>query len=105
MVDGLGAGVGVAGGIGVWVGWGVPCAATVKACPTSGAALKVLLPACEARIMQVPAFNNVTVLPLTVHTSALKVLKLTFKPDDAVAKTVMGDSLRIRLGNGSKVMV
>jgi len=105
MVDGLGAGVGVAGGIGVCVGCGVPCAATVNACPTSGAALKVLLPTCEARIMQVPAFSNVTVLPLTMHTSALKVLKLTFKPDDAVAKTVMGDSLRIRLGNGSKVMV
>lgn len=104
-MDGLGAGVGVAGGIGVWVGCGVPCAITENTCPTSGAALNAVLPACEARIIHVPAFINVTVLPLTVHTSALNVLNVTFKPDDAVAKTVMGDSLRIRLGNGAKVMV
>jgi hypothetical protein len=50
----------------------------------------VLLPACVAWIVQVPAVTNVAVAPLTVHTLAVVEANETGKPDVAVALNVNG---------------
>ena len=51
----------------VWVAW--------------FAALKLLLPAWLAAMVQVPAFNGVTALPLIVQTSVDRELKVTVLPE------------------------
>ena len=48
------------------------------------------MPACDARIVQVPALTRVTVDPLTVHTGVVSDAKLTGRPEDAVALMVNG---------------
>jgi hypothetical protein len=47
---------------------------TVIACVTVGAAENVLLPVCEAVMLQVPAPTNVTVLPDNVQMLAADVV-------------------------------
>ena len=49
-----------------------------------------MLPACAARIVQVPAALIVTVLPLTAHTVVVVDAKVTASPEEAVALTVNG---------------
>ena len=60
-------------------------AVTVKLCVTGVAALYTLLPGCEATIVQVPAASKVAVLPETVQTLLVEELKLTLRPELAVA--------------------
>lgn len=75
---------GAPGGTGV-----TGAAATAKVCCTCGAAEKEPSPPWSALRVQVPALTSVTTpLGLTVHTAAVAVLKLTGKPDEAVAVTV-----------------
>ena len=45
----------------------------------------VLLPACDAMMVQVPADTPVTVVPETVQTEVVLLANVTAKPDDAVA--------------------
>lgn len=63
------------------------------------------LPACVARIVQVPVVTDLTVLPLTVQTALVSEAKLTGKPDDAVALTLKGGSVTSLSGNWLKVIV
>src|ERR1035438_6110141 len=57
---------------------------------TGVAAAQLVLPACVAWIVQVPAATSVTVVPETPHTFVVCELKLTVKPEEAVALTVNG---------------
>jgi len=70
---------------------------------TSGAALKLLLPACDAVIVQLPVPVIVTVLPDTVQLPEAE--KLTGNPDEAVALTVKGGSLVVLSASGLNVIV
>ena len=63
------------------------------------------LPACAARIVQVPGATNVTVLPETVHTDVVSDEKLTGNPDDAVALTVNGNAASVRSARAPKLIV
>ncbi len=63
---------------------------TVKLCVTGVAAEYVVLPACEAVMLQVPGATNVTALPDTVQTPVVVEAKLTVKPEVAVAESVSG---------------
>ena len=47
------------------------------------------LPAWFAAMVQVPALTPVTVLPLTVQTPVVRELKLTARPEEAVALAVV----------------
>ena len=62
---------------------------TVNVRSTGGAALKVALPACDARTVTTPAPVMVTVLPETVA-GPETILKLTVSPELAVALTSKG---------------
>lgn len=53
-----------------------------------GAALKALLPACVALIMQEPAASKFALLPLTVQTAGVVEANVTGSPDVAVALSV-----------------
>jgi hypothetical protein len=61
---------------------------TTMICPTEAAAAKVLLPACEAITPQLPTFRNVTPLPLMLQFPFGTTVKLTGRPELAVALTV-----------------
>jgi hypothetical protein len=63
---------------------------TVKLCETGVAAMYVLLPACEAWIVHVPADTNVAVVPLTVQMAVVCGTNVTVKPEVAVATKVSG---------------
>lgn len=69
----------------VWV-----CGVTVKLWSTGVAAAKPVLPACEAWIVQVPAVNSFTVPAATVHTGNVVEVKVTARPEDAVALNAKG---------------
>ena len=64
-----------------------------------------MLPACVAWILQVPAATSVTVVPETVHTGAVCELKLTARPELAVAPTVNGGVPSARFESAPKVMI
>ena len=67
------------------------CAAlTVKLCGTMAAAAYVLLPACVASMVQVPAAMKLAVVPLIVQTLAVVEAKETGSPEVAVADSVSG---------------
>src|SRR5438093_9273155 len=70
---------------------------------TSGAGSYIALPDCDAVIVQVPAATSVTVVSDTVQPPVA--LKLTGRPDDAVALTVNGGSVDVLSGRGSNVIV
>ena len=57
---------------------------------TGVAAAQLALPAWVAWMVQVPAATSVTVVPETPHTFVVCELKLTVKPEEAVALTVNG---------------
>src|SRR5438445_4147884 len=64
-----------------------------------------LSPACVARMVQVPTATSVTVEPDTVQTEVVCELKLTGKPELAVALTVNGALPNNRFASAPKVMV
>jgi hypothetical protein len=63
------------------------------------------LPACAARIVQVPVATKVTLVPETVHTGVVSEEKLTGNPDDAVALTVNGEAASVRSASAVKLIV
>ena len=77
--------------------------ATAKVCGTLVAAMKLLLPACEAVIVQEPAPVRWTVEPATLQFPAAE--KLTAKLDDAVALTAKSGSPKFLLDSVPKVIV
>ena len=62
---------------------------TVMFCVTCVAALKLAFPAWSAVMMQVPAERALTVEPLTVQTAGVVELKITARPEVAVALAVV----------------
>jgi len=64
--------------------------ATVNERATCGAAVKLAFPPWLASTVHVPAATMVTVLPETVQTLDVLVLKATARPELAVADTVNG---------------
>ena len=68
----------------------------------------MLLPACVAWMVQVPTETSVTVEPVspdTVQTAVVCELKLTVKPEEAVALTVNGAAPKGWFPSAPKVMV
>jgi hypothetical protein len=63
---------------------------TWKLWSTGVAAAYVLLPACDARMVQAPPAISVTVAPDTVHTPVVREPKLTANPELALAMSVNG---------------
>jgi hypothetical protein len=67
------------------------------------------LPACEAWIVHVPALSSLTVVPddalATVQTDEVDDVKLTVRPEDAVAVMAIGADPNARFGRVPKVMV
>jgi hypothetical protein len=79
-------------------------AVTPKVSVTCAAGLKLALPPCWAAIIQVPTATPVTVLPEIVQAPVDKLLKLTGKPEVAVALTVPVPPTTT-LGAGPKAML
>lgn len=84
---------------------GALLATTVKLCVTEVAALYVLLPACDAVMVQVPADTSVSVVPLTVHTGVVVEVSCTLKPDVAVAERAGGVAPRVCVAGLVNVIV
>jgi len=81
--------------------WGLLMADRVKWCKGPGFTRKdgqhqelhcSCISSCEALSVQVPTPSIVTVVPATVHAGVVRLLKLTIRPEDAVALTVKGKS-------------
>ena len=72
---------------------------------TAAAAEKLVLPACVAWMVQVPAATKVTVAPDTVQTGTVIDAKLTGRKDDAVAETVNGAVPSAMFASAPKVML
>src|SRR5436305_1169724 len=78
---------------------------TLKVWVTGGAAVYALLPSWVAVIEQRPAVTTVTVAPATVQTEVVLDVRLTVRPELAVAlrpNDVTGNTLSL---SGAKVMV
>jgi hypothetical protein len=58
-----------------------------------------------ALIVQVPALSSFTLSPDTVQTLVVDDAKVTDRPEDAVALTVIGEALTGSLEIGAKLMV
>jgi hypothetical protein len=79
---------------------------TVNDLETVVAALKSLLPACVALMVQVPAATRVTVVPDTVHTLGVELeLKETLSELEALAETVKVPVPIVLPGKASKEIV
>jgi len=78
---------------------------TVKCWVTEGAAAKLVLPACEAWIEHVPGLTSVRVVPDTVQTDKVVDVKVTARPEDAVALSVKGAVPYAWLERAPNVMV
>ena len=78
-------------------------ARTVKLRSTAGAALKFVLPPWLASIVTTPAPVKVSEFPCNVAGPAIT-LKLTGKPDDALAAKTLGDALKVTSGSEPKVI-
>jgi hypothetical protein len=78
---------------------------TVKLRVTGVAATQFVFPAWVAWMLQVPAVNRATEFPEIEHTVWVVEAKLTGKPEVAVALTVNGTVLNVRLEIVPKVMV
>jgi hypothetical protein len=68
-------------------------AATLKLLVTEGAAVQFASPGWSAAIEQVPTVTSVTEVPVTVQMAGVVELKLTVRPEVAVAPMVTGDAL------------
>jgi hypothetical protein len=62
----------------------------LNVCETGAAAAYLLLPACEAVIVQVPAAKNEIVPAETVHTLVVEEVKVTGRPEVAVTLSSTG---------------
>src|SRR2546428_839540 len=83
-----------------------PALAIAKVWGTSGAALYVAFPPCEAVTVQLPAPVIVIVAPLVPPLVQLPVApKLTVSPDEAVALTTNGGSPKVLPASAANVMV
>ena len=82
-----------------------PCSATAKLWVTGVAGLTVALPSCVAVIEQVPTAIRVTLLPLTVQTPGVLLVKLTGRPDEALALKAKGRSPSCLSAGLAKVIV
>ena len=67
--------------------------------------MKLALPICEARTVQLPACRIVTVLPATLQVVAVVLLKLTGRPDVAVALTENAALPNVLFASGPKPIV
>ena len=63
------------------------------------------LPACDDWMVQVPVATSVTFLLLTVHLFVVRLVKVTVKPELAVALALKKPSLSGLFGNGPNVIV
>ena len=63
------------------------------------------MPAWLAAMVQVPIANAVTVLPATLQTVALRLLKATGKPEDALAVMANGAAPTTTSASGLKLML
>jgi hypothetical protein len=77
----------------------------VKLRVTLAAAAQLVLPPCVAWMVQGPAETSVTVAPDTAQTEGVVEVKLTAKPEDAVAPTVNGAVPKGRSASDPKAMV
>jgi hypothetical protein len=80
-------------------------AETVNACVTGAAAAYIEFPGWLAVIEQMPTATMVTMLPDTVHTEVVVEVKLTVRPELAVALIANGPTPTGTLLRGPKVMV
>jgi hypothetical protein len=81
---------------------------TLKLWLTAGAGAKVVLPPWLATTVHVPIVSKVMVDPLVppaVHTVGVVVVKVTARPEEAVALTVSGDWVVERLASVANVIV
>ena len=80
---------------------------TAKVCDTAGAAAKAPLPDWLASMLQFPAPNNVTLVPVTVQMLVVAELKVTAKLEEAVAVSVTSTAFtaRIERAGGNKRFV
>ena len=74
----------------------------VKDCWTWGAAFQLVLPAWLALIVQVPTVTKVTVVPETVQMLVVAEVKVTVRPEEAVALTVTGALIEGLVGEGAE---
>ena len=65
----------------------------------------MLLPACEALTLQVPADTRVSELPLTVHTNGVVEANCTARPEVALAESAGGVTPRVWVEGAVKLMV
>ena len=63
------------------------------------------MPGCEAWIVHVPAFSSVAEEPDTEHTDGVSEVKLTARPDVAVADRVKLEPCSAEPGSDLKVIV
>ena len=78
---------------------------TVNDCGTLVAAVKLVLPVCEAVRMVVPTPMRVTVLPVTVATSGLELEYETARPEEEVAFNAKDSSPKVAAGISPNVIV
>ena len=78
---------------------------TVNDCGTFVAAVKLVLPVCEAVRMVVPAPVMVTVLPSTVATSGFELEYETARPEEEVAVNANDASPKVAAGISPNVIV
>ncbi len=77
----------------------------MKLCDTSVALLKLALPACDARTVQVPVAISVRLAFNMLHTDWVNREYVAGNPDDAVAVSAKGGVPRARLDSAANEMV
>ena len=80
-------------------------AVTLNVLVTAVAAAKLALPGCEAVTEQTPADTSVTLAPDTVQIPAELLVKLTARPEVAVAVKLTGPALRAASAGCVKLIV
>lgn len=65
----------------------------------------MLLPACDAVMVHVPAETSVSVVPLTVQTGVVVDANCTLRPDVAVAESAGGVTPIVCVAGAVKLMV
>jgi len=85
----------------------IVCAArlTVKLWVTGGAAAKLPLPFWLAWTEQIPPEMMARVVPVAAQTAGVEVAKATGRPEEEVAESVMGETPKVTLKSGPKVIV
>jgi len=81
------------------------CLPIVSVCATEAAGAQVLSPTWSAVMVTVPVFLMVTVFPVTEATEGSELVKVTTKPEVAVAEMVKGLSFALLPGKALNVIV